>query len=532
MKINFKQILVFSLWLIIFLVLLKNSFNYLDPDLGWHLQIGKQIITEKNVPNLEYYNFPLLGIEWVDHEWLLNTINYFIYNNFGYFLLNIFYVLLIIITLFIIQKIIDLNYPAFNKLLLLLIFLAGILSARPSLGIRLQEFSLLFTAILFLIIEKYSKTNKINHFYLAPALFLLWANSHGSFILGLGLFFAYLLLLSIPSLWNKIFSWLKIFEPLPITSLQNKISLWLLFFVSILTTLFTPYGIKLYELLSDYSSTFYFSHILEWLPAWKPPIIHWQIIYTAITVSFFAIAIISAKKSDNKINPWYFFLIFFFFAFTVKSRRHFPLFFIASLPLLIYFFDNQRKIPSKIFKGRYVQAFIKTYITLGIILGSALIILTTNFTDSPFTNEKFCEGLPCEAVEFLKSKNLINTNFFNPYHWGGYLAWQWPEKLLFIDGRFPQLPYQSHTYLQEYFTILEKNNVEAKINEHKIDLIMLSIAKPFEPDWIERYIFGYTENYYRDPNLEILEYLNSAKEWELIYNDDISLVYSLEKSSY
>ncbi|MEA3449809.1 MAG: hypothetical protein U9Q85_02425 [Patescibacteria group bacterium] len=526
MTIKSKKILIFALWLIIFLVLLKNSFSYLDPDLGWHLQIGQQIITEKSVPSIEYYNYPLLKNQWTDHEWLLNALTFFIFSKLGYFSLTVFYALLIIASLLLIKKIIINNYPQVNELLLVVIFLGGILSARPSLGVRLQEFTLLFLAILFFILDKYAKTKNIKTLYSLPLLFFIWANAHGGFILGLGLLLVYIILILTPNFWNKILNKLKVFQKIPSLSSENKTSFLLLFLIAIISTLFTPYGIKLYELLGEYSGTFYLSHILEWLPGWRAPIMLWQMIYTAISVCFIAITIINIKNNKQKINPWYFFLALFFFVFTIKSRRHFPLFFIASLPLLFHFFANLEKLPKDLFNNRFVINFIKTYSILGIILGSTLVLLTTSFTNNPFADKGYCKGYPCDALEFLKTNNYQNTTFLNPFHWGGYLMWIWPEKLLFIDGRFPQLPYDNHTYLQEYFSLFEKNNIKNKINQYNTDLIMLSIAKPFKLNWMERNVLGYTDDYYRDPNIEIKKYLNSAKEWDLIYNDDISLIYS------
>jgi len=57
------------LGILIFLFFLNNSFDYLDPDLGWHLKAGHDIIQDQKVSTVNYYNYTLNNIEWINHEW-------------------------------------------------------------------------------------------------------------------------------------------------------------------------------------------------------------------------------------------------------------------------------------------------------------------------------------------------------------------------------------------------------------------------------------------------------------------------------
>ena len=94
---NIKKQTVFTIaiWIIFcllfFSVLLRNSYLSLDPDLGWHLKIGSEIVQNREIPRIEHYDYPMLGRSWVDHEWLMNAITYLIYNNFGYFAVSVFF---------------------------------------------------------------------------------------------------------------------------------------------------------------------------------------------------------------------------------------------------------------------------------------------------------------------------------------------------------------------------------------------------------------------------------------------------------
>ena len=102
-KISSLPIFWILFYLLLFSFLLCNSFSYLDPDLGWHLKVGEEIIQEKSVPSLEHYDYTLVGKKWVDHEWLLNIATFAVYDNFGYITLNIIFALLIIIILIILN---------------------------------------------------------------------------------------------------------------------------------------------------------------------------------------------------------------------------------------------------------------------------------------------------------------------------------------------------------------------------------------------------------------------------------------------
>ena len=74
-KIPFKAVFWIFFYFFIFCLLLRNGFSYLDPDFGWHLQVGKEIALSAQGPSQNIYNYTYTGT-WVDHEWLSN---YFIF---------------------------------------------------------------------------------------------------------------------------------------------------------------------------------------------------------------------------------------------------------------------------------------------------------------------------------------------------------------------------------------------------------------------------------------------------------------------
>ena len=98
-----KKILWILFYIFIFFFLLNNSFSYLDSDLGWHLKVGESIMYEQSVPHINYYNYTLQNTKWVDHEWLMDVIVFWMYQNLGYLWVNIFFALIVLILLIVIH---------------------------------------------------------------------------------------------------------------------------------------------------------------------------------------------------------------------------------------------------------------------------------------------------------------------------------------------------------------------------------------------------------------------------------------------
>jgi hypothetical protein len=274
-------------------------------------------------------------------------------------------------------------------------------------------------------------------------------------------------------------------------------------------------------------------HIAEWLSAFYLPIQYNQILYSAIisTVLILLISYALNKKNNHdlsqyKINLWYFALVILFLFLAFKSKRHFPLFFIISFPLLIEFCGLYCYLPKKIFKIIDKNFFIKLYLILGFLLVTSFFLLKTNFTAHPFKNHLFCQSYPCQAVNFIKNNlQYKNLKIFNSYDWGGFMIWTWPEKKLFIDGRLSQYKYASHTLLEEYYEFFNEEMVKEKLNEYNIQLVFLKINKKIKLNWFEKYIFEFNEKKISEKKDYLKKHLEKAEEWKLIYCDNVSNIY-------
>ena len=155
---NFIKIFWLLFYILIFFLLLHNSFSYLDPDLGWHLKAGENIIETGSLPHINNYNYTLQGKHWVDHEWLIDVFSFWIYDNFGYIALSVFFALLTVLTLAIWHLFIQKNYLKNKRgLIFVMVFLLwGVFAISPHFGVRMQEITFLNLALLLIILFYYN----------------------------------------------------------------------------------------------------------------------------------------------------------------------------------------------------------------------------------------------------------------------------------------------------------------------------------------------------------------------------------------
>jgi len=511
-----NNIYILLFFILLFFFLLNNSLRYLDLDLGWHLRVGKEILENKEVPHLETYLYTIPNTRWVDHEWLSNLGLYFIFEHFGYFILNIVFVIPPILSIFLLLIITKKFFLKKDSLILaFFLLLLGVLAMAPHLGIRIQEFTLLFLTILLFFILNYDYQKNKKYLYFLIPLFFLWVNLHGGFLIGFAVFGYYIFCKILFFIFKKE------------GSLKEIIFLIFILIFSFLITFITPYGVELYSFLLSYRDTYYMTHISEWLPAFSYPIIYYQLFYNAFYATILILILREYREYKKRSNSksWYLSLSFIFFILALKSRRHFPLFFIVSFPLILEFIFIDIKLNLKWEKFIQKNILINSFFIGSIILVIFYFIFSIKIINNPFNNSVFCQEAPCSALRFMKNNEEIkNSVFLNNYNWGGYLDWTWPKKKLFIDGRLPMMEINGHSFLEEYNLFFNKDELENKIEEYKISSVLLAKTKEVHFNWFEKIFLGLKEEDFNRENY-LDKYLKESLEWKLIYEDKISKVY-------
>jgi len=546
-KTKFHQIIIFLFYLFFFVLLLKNSFSYLDPDLGWHLKMGEDISLSKKVNYINHYNFIFSETEnyWLNHEWLSDFLLFQSYSQLGYIFINIFFSLIIIMAIFLLNNFITKNITKEKRFLsfLLPLELIAIKASLPHFGVRIQELSVLFLVLLLLILshfEKQSVDNKKNYWKILlflPFLICLWANLHAGFLLGVALLFFYFGIKLTEKFISQrpdsfVYKKLSYFLSFKNTASYKKLIVFFSFsIIATLSTLLNPYGLKLFDFLFQYKNTAYLKIISEWLPQYYFPFMYWQILYIGIIITVLLAGTINYyKKNDKFLNLWSLSIALLFIFLAIKSKRHFPLLFVSTLPLLAQFLfkDSEflfKQEQKKLNKKNNFSLLLNIYLIICFISVIGLTLLTTKFTKNSFAS--FCQEYPCSAVLFIKNDPELNKlRLFNEYVWGGFLIHENPEQKIFIDGRQPQKPFNGHSYLEEYMSFQEKNKdqIEEKINKYNLELFLIKKNYKIKLTWLDRNIFKLKESDFKTNN-HLREFLEANKNLEKIYEDKISIIY-------
>lgn len=505
----------FVLFLAIFSILFVHGISYLDPDFGWHLRVGQDIISTEDVPRTEKYTFPTEGESWVDHEWLSNILLFRIHQSsiYGFWTLSALFALITISTFILVayltKKIVlpKTNPWKFFFFSSLFVF-AGTYSLLSAFGIRLQVLTWLFTLLLVAFFVLISHQKKRWPLFAAPLMMILWANMHGTFVTGLLCFGAYVFFVF---LVKKI-------------SLQDKFFVLASFAVSVASTLLTPYSFQLWRLVfEEYTQNRgYLQQIKEWLPMYAAPYIEW---YSALYISLFlAILIIGLlSKVIQKKLAVVVYLVFVvgLLLLSVQSRRFLPLFTFTSFPISIY-------VLIKIFPALKIK---KSYVYFLTIFFFSFVVAKIDYARTVPLNlfEQNIESSPYHAVLFLKDHPELNElNLYNQYGWGGYLDWMWPEKKLFIDGRMPQRPLEGgETYIDEYLAFRQADTMIKQLKKYDIKLVLIPPFKPYkQAEGLEKHLI---EDFFmvdlKKFNKEEPLYGYLQEHWQEIYADDVAIVF-------
>lgn len=431
-----KKTWVFIFLSIIFLAFFFKASVFLDPDFGWHYQMGN-LITESGIPKLDPFSYTKPSFEFVDHEWLTNVLIYKIHLRIGYIGMAIIWSLLMIAVLYI--SIFKINVSKAKNIVKTELTKATVVAIGAGLfihqfGVRPQVISWLFISVLLWVLGSYNDKPKIK--YLIPLLFLVWANMHGMFVLGI---VTLSISLSIKSIIKK----------------QIDLTDASIFFTSLVLTFINPYGVNLWkEVFStffDYSSRM---QIMEWRPVWT----RLNLVYPLICVS--ALTLIYRYRKLFKPESIVLFLML--MGMSVNSLISLPLFGVIALPVLFsgLFFLKGEAATIKFGKKRF-DKILKVF--FGISIGLYVFAVSYSMKEAFEISED--QYYPKDAIGFI-STNLPSGQIFAPFNWGGYLIWKIPIKKVFVDGRMVHwdgiLDYQTQILDGDinYIDVFDKYNIQ------------------------------------------------------------------------
>jgi len=436
-----------------------------DPDLWWHIKNGADILATHHWPTTDPYSFTVYGQAWISFEWLGDALLAMISRLGGVLGLDILLIVLgcaVMIALYYLGTLRSGNSKAG-------FLAAGLLSslAFASFTLRPQMLGFLFLVLTMIALEFFHQ-GKHRAIWSLPPLMLVWINTHGSWIIGMGTIFVY---------W---IAGLKRFELGGIVAkawtASERRQMSFMFMLCLAVLPITPYGTQLAVFPFQRAFSFPISdrYVTEW---WSMPFNDsGGKLFLAVVIGFVILQVVYQLSWRLEELA----LLLFSVAMSCIHVRFLLVFVPFCAPLLAVVFA--RWLP--LYDRRKEHYVLNALLIAGVI--TAMIWFRPTQAS---IGEQISQSFPVGAVDYIRRHNVPGP-IFNSYNFGGYLVWS--GQRVFIDGRSEV--YETGGILGDYLAIANLHPGALRvISEYKFRSALFESNAPFatvlasQPDWEKVY---------------------------------------------
>jgi hypothetical protein len=424
-------------------IFIFDSGSIADPDIWWHLRNAEVFVQSHSVVHHDVYSFTAAGSRWINEAWLSELPYYYGWRWFGIrgiYLVMLAEVELILFGVFGLAYLKSGNVKAAFTASWLAVWLATV-----SFGPRtLLAGWICLVAELFLFAE--FRRGK-DWMWLLPPLFVLWANLHGSWLIGMVLFWVFFAAGFLEGSWGRI-------DAMPWTRAQRR----KLAFVGVLSTaglFLNPYTYHLvfYPFNFAFRQRLNVNHVDEWM----------SLDFHEVRGKFFFLMLAAtlilalARKRRWRVDELAFLIIGYYGAMTYS--RFLFLAAILLTPILaaeLDFFPHYRREVDK----PWLNAILIVVVLAGCIW---------RFPSSDYLLRDTVRNYPVKALPYLRQVRPAGR-VFNDCLWGGYLIWNARNIPVFIDSRIDIYEYSG--VFADYLDALGVTNTLEILNKYHIRYVL------------------------------------------------------------
>ena len=447
-----------------------------DSDLWWHLKVGQDILATHHWPTADTYSFTAQGTPWMACEWLGEVLLAAVQRARGLRgLMGLDLVLgaAVMLALYALATLRSRSSKAAFVACLLLLFLTAV-----SLTLRPQMLGYFFLILTLIILERF-RQGHAGTLWLLPPLFLVWVNTHGSFVVGLFAFAVYGIsgLIGIRGGGLESVRW----------TASERLRLGLVFLATLVAITITPYGTRLagYPMDVAFSQPVNLAFVREWQP--MPFNLLVGKLFLALLLGFLLVQVI--------LRPtWQLAELILFLTGTVAACLH--------ARLLLIFVPFCAPVLAVILSAclpRYNPG--KDKYALNALLMLAVVVGIVRFFPSQTELEtSVADQWPVKAVQYLE-QHPAPQPMLNAYGYGGYLIYALGGRnKVFIDGRADV--YERACVLPDYRSIRwVAANTLSLLRGYNIQSCLIA----------------------RDEPLATL--LAASSGWQKVYSDELSVLF-------
>jgi hypothetical protein len=443
-----------------------------DPDIWWHLRNAEGLLRNRGFVRADTYSYTVRGAAWINHEWLGELPYYLGWRWFG--LQGLYVVMaLALVTIFLLLYRLAYLRAHDYKAAALACGLA-IPLATVSFGPRTLLFGWIFLLLELLILETCDSHPRCR--WLLPPLFVLWVNTHGSWLIGFALLIAFAAAGCFSVHAGRIESTRR--QPADLKRLAGVIA------TSAAALFVNPYGWRLvfYPFDLAFRQRLNVSHVEEW----QSPDFHTMRgkILLAMLLGFLVLALI--RQGRFRLHEVLFVLIAFYSALTYA--RFLFLAAIILTPVLA------TELSLRGFGGQTIAD--NPGLNLVMICAMAAI-MAWQVPSSAQLGADIVEEYPVAALSHLNSTPL-HGRILNDYDWGGYLIWNARQVPVFVDSRVDIFEYSG--IFADYLDIMGLKHSLELLQKHDIHYVLFARQKP------------------------LAYLLRNSPQWTVIYQDNVAVL--------
>ncbi len=414
-----------------------------SPDIWWHLQCGRVQWQTRAVLKSDIFSHTAAGTPWVNQSWLpqLTMAGLYELGGLGALSLGTAALLTVAFAFVLFGVRTQGRYGHFWRAFVVL--WAAISTGRVWVP-RPHVITFVLTAVWVYVLDRHRRQNnqQIGVLWWMVPLMVLWANSHGGYIVGFILLAIQIAGILGATIWRRRFEnlWPEVRPLLIIAGL------------SLLAAMLNPQGLRLIlfpvqtlgssaqqNLIAEWASPDF--HAADMLPFLGLLLATWSALVLADRSPLDRDAARHQAGSFSHQVAWIDWLrLLAFTTISLRSGRYIGLCAITIAPLLIRYGQpvwarlsvHWIKWPSSIPPARGIPALNWALLMLIVLAAGVKVYVALD----PQTIDRVQQNLfPADAVAFVRAHDLP-ANLFNDYGWGGYLIWElYPDVPVFIDGR-------------------------------------------------------------------------------------------------
>jgi len=488
---------------------LLNSIPLSHTDLWGHLNYGRIIWNTKSIPATEPTMSLAQGVEMVDTAWLSQLLAYGTFTVLGAAGLKFLFASSIVLVAALIAHVVrrrtgGVLWPSLAVVGMVVVGWKQLAIIRPQLAG--------FVCFGLLLHWTLTQRRRNSDWFLIPALFVLWANLHGSFIVGL-------LVLASQAVGNFV-DYLRASRRIGLAlRAPAVVRSVLLTELAAVACLLNPYGLEIYHTVLTFSDNPNLINLVDWDPLTLRMIQGRAAAVLAVGL-FWAL-----RATPRRIRGTEFFLLFVFGGLALWTSRMLLWWVPVAVCILgihghaawmqsSLYRSMTRKSRRQVHDDRWnseptVARSLWSVASIGIVfIAFSLTPLSMQLrtgTAQEFSNA-VSSGTPVNAAEFINQMEQRPSGVvLNTFEWGDYLQWSCQDLDVFTNSHVHLIPQEVWSH---YIDLSNGAGASSLLDRYGVNLVVVRVAES------ERLIRGLRED---------------GQQWNEVYTDDMATIFVRRK---